>query len=164
MERAPAALSDTVREHIARSLEVIRQRGYAMSGSGPAFRALRHFTVAPVGHQKDEAYWAGLRQLIADLSEREMQLLDFDEAGADGISFITAPVFSPAGQVSLELSLSGLPPKLTRTEFERYVERLRAAAAVVTSETHGREPPPVPGETAASQTAASQTAARMPHA
>ncbi|MDR2858147.1 MAG: helix-turn-helix domain-containing protein [Novosphingobium sp.] len=158
IERAPAALNETVRAHIARSLEVIRRRGYAMSGTGPAFRALRHFTAAPVGHQKDEAYWAGLRQLIADLSEREMQLLDFGEAGRDGISFITVPVFSPGGRVSLELSLSGLPPQLTRSEFERHVERLRAAAAVVTGETHGREPPPVAGAIAASHVAAG-----MPH-
>jgi DNA-binding IclR family transcriptional regulator len=146
IERAPAALGARARAHLARSLDVIRQRGYAMAGSGPAFRALRQFTVAPVGYQKDKAYWAGLRQLIADLSEREMQLLDFADAGADGVSSITAPVFSPAGQVTLELSLGGLPPNLTRSEFERYVERLRAAAAVVTSETHGRAPVPEAAE------------------
>lgn len=140
--RAPAALSDRARAHVARGLEAIRQRGYAMSGSGPAFRALRQFTVAPVGYQQDEAYWAGLRQLIADLSEREMQLLDFDEAGPDGVSFVTAPVFSPAGQVSLELTLSGLPPGLNRPGVDRYIERLRAAAAIVTTEIHGRVPSP----------------------
>ena len=144
--RAPAALSDAAREHLARSLGVIRKRGYAMSGSGPAFRALRQFTVAPVGYQKDQSYWAGLRQLIADLSDREIQLLDFADAGSDGVAFITAPVFSPAGQVSLELTLGGLPPNLKSSELERYVKRLRAAAAVVTSETHGRVPPPVASE------------------
>jgi DNA-binding IclR family transcriptional regulator len=149
--RAPAALSEAARAHLARSLEVVRQRGYAMSGSGPAFRALRQFTVAPVGYQKDEAYWAGLRQLIADLSAREIQLLDLDDAGRDGVSFITAPVFSPTGQVSLELSLGGLPPNLKRSALQNYVERLRAAAAVVTSETHGRGPPTEHGEPAASR-------------
>lgn len=140
--RAPAALNERVRVHLSRSLEVIRKRGYAMSGSGPAFRALRHFTAAPVGYQRDEAYWAGLRQLVADLSEREMQLLDFSEAGADGISFITAPVFSPAEKVSLELTLGGLPPELPPSEIERCVERLLAAAAVVTQQNHGHMPLP----------------------
>lgn len=144
LARAPAALRKDIHAHLRASLEAIRERGYAVSGSGPAFRALRHFTAEPVGYQKDEAYWAGLRQLIADLSEREMQLLSFDDAGPDGISFITAPVFSPAGQVSLELTLGGLPPGLTRFEFNRYVERLRATAMLVTSETHGREPPAMP--------------------
>jgi DNA-binding IclR family transcriptional regulator len=88
----------------------------------------------------DPGYGAGLRQLIADLSEREMQLLDFDEAGPDGISFITAPVFSPEGQVSLELTLSGLPCGLEHAELQNYVERLCAAAAFVTTEIHGRIP------------------------
>jgi DNA-binding IclR family transcriptional regulator len=147
--RAPAALNERARSHVVRSLDVIRQRGFAMSGSGPAFRALRQFTSGPIGYQKDESYWAGLRQLIADLSEREMQLLEFDEAGADGVAFITAPVFSPAGRVSLELTLGGLPPNLSHMELERYVERLRAAAAVVTGETHGRVPAPEPGVTIA---------------
>lgn len=139
--RAPAALSDQVRAHIARGLEVIRQRGYGMSGSGPAFRALRHFTVAPVG-QQDQAYWAGLRQLIADLSEREMQILDFAEIGPEGLSYITAPVFSPTGQVSLELAIGSLPRDLSRTDLTHYIERLTAATAAVTAETHGRMPLP----------------------
>ena len=138
--RAPAALSDEARAHVVRGLKAIRQRGYAMSGSGPASRALRQLTVAPISHQ-DEAYWAGLRQLIADLSTREMQLLDFDEAGADGIAFITAPVFSPTGQVSLELTIGSLPRGLGRADVEYYIERLRAAALSVTAETHGRVPP-----------------------
>lgn len=140
--RAPAALSDAARAHVARALATIRRRGYAMSSSGPAFRALRQFTVDPVVSQRDEAYWAGLRQLIADLTEREMQLLDFDDAGPDGVSFVTAPVFSPSGQVSLELTLSGLPPRLSRSDVEAIIDRLRTAAAVVTAETHGRVPPP----------------------
>lgn len=139
--RAPAALSEAARAHVARGLEAIRRRGYAMSGSGPAFRALRYFTAAPVGYQRDEAYWAGLRQLIADLSEREMQLLDFDEAGPDGVTYVTVPVFSPNGQVSLELTLSGLPAGLGRAKVEHIIDRLCAAAEVVTSETHGRKPP-----------------------
>ena len=138
--RAPAPLSEAARNHVAHSLGVIRERGYAMSGSGTAFRALRQFTIAPVGYQRDEAYWAGIRQLLADLTERELQLLDFDDAGPDGVSSITAPVFSASGQVSLEISLGGLPTNLKRDEFDRCVERLRVTAAVVTREIHGRKP------------------------
>jgi DNA-binding IclR family transcriptional regulator len=140
ISRAPAALSDRTRAHLARSLNVVRARGYAMSSSGPAFRALRQFTAGPVSYHGDEAYWAGLRQLIADLSEREMQLDDFEEAGSAGISFLTVPVFSPAGRVSLELTLSDLPQGLTRIEFERHLERLWQAANAVTQQSHGRPP------------------------
>lgn len=138
LARAPAALSDKGRAHLVKALEVMRRRGYGIAGSGPAFRALRHFTSYPVGYQGDEAYWAGLRQLVADLSDREIQLLDLNDVGPEGVSYITAPVFAPSGQVALEISISGMPPNLSAAEIERYVERLRAAAAIVTSETHGR--------------------------
>lgn len=140
LARAPAALSDRACEHLGKALAVVRRRGYGMAGSGPAFRALRHFTSVPVGQHGSETYWAGLRQLIAELTENEMQLLSLDAAGAEGVAFITAPVFSPAGQVTLELSISGMPPNLSAGEIERHVERLRAAAAVVTAEAQGRSP------------------------
>lgn len=140
LARAPAALSGEARDHLRRALEAVRRRGYSISGSGPAFRALRQFTREPVGYQAEETYWAGLRQLVADLSCREIQLLDLAEAGAEGVSYITAPVFAPSGEVALELTISGLPASQTVAELERYVERLRAAAAIVTGETHGRMP------------------------
>jgi DNA-binding IclR family transcriptional regulator len=142
LARAPAALSDTARAHLRKALAAVRERGYGISGSGPAFRALRQFTREPVGYHGDETYWAGLRQLVADLSCYEIQLLDLDEAGPEGISYITAPVFAPSGEVALELTVSGMPADLDRRGIERHVERLRAAAAIVTSETHGRLPRP----------------------
>ena len=82
-----------------------------------------------------------MRQLVADLSESEIQVIDLAGIGAEGISYITAPVFAPSGEVALELSIAGLPPHLTPDETERFIERLRAAAAIVTAETHGRFPP-----------------------
>jgi DNA-binding IclR family transcriptional regulator len=140
--RAPAALNDRARAHLARSLEVIRERGYSIAASGPAFRALRQFTVMPVGFQADEHYWAGMRQLIAELTEQEIQLLNLGDIGPEGVSFVTAPVFSPSGAVALELTIGGMPPNLPHAELERYIAKLRAAAAIVTSETHGRVPLP----------------------
>lgn len=143
ISRAPAALSARVRDHLTRSLAIVRRRGYALAGSGPAFRALRQFTSQPIGQQTTEAYWEGLHQLVGDLSEHEVQLLSFEEADGEGISAITAPVFSSTGHVSLELSLTGLPAGLTRFDFNRHVEELLAAAAIVTEETDGRAPPPL---------------------
>jgi DNA-binding IclR family transcriptional regulator len=57
------------------------------------------------------------------------------------VSYITAPVFSPAGTVSMQLVISGIGRGLPPAEIDRYVERLCAAAALVTSETHGQRPP-----------------------
>jgi DNA-binding IclR family transcriptional regulator len=146
LSRAPAALNDSVHERLGEALQIIRQRGYSLAGSGPAYRALRLFTSLPVGYHESESYWAGLRQLIADLSANEIQMIDLAEAGPDGIAYITAPVFSPSGEVILELSISGMSAQLGRTEIEHHIERLRAAAAIVTSETHGRLPPDLRAE------------------
>jgi len=78
--------------------------------------------------------------LVGQLSPKEVQLFDIAEAGADGISYLSAPVFSPAGTVSLQLVLTGMPSGLGVKKIERYAERLCAAAALITNETHGRRP------------------------
>lgn len=140
LARAPAALNDKAHERLALALQVMSNRGYGIAASGPAIRALRQFTHLPVGYQEHEYYWAGLRQLLSDMSEQETQLLDLDEVGSEGLAYITAPVFAPSGQVVLELSVSGLPADLSKSQMEECVDRLRAAAAVVTRETHGRPP------------------------
>lgn len=142
LSRVPAALADSACDHLERALDVMRVRGYGIAGSGPALRALRQFTAQPIGAQGSQGFWAGMRQLLTDLTDNEIQLLDLPDVSADGVSYISAPVFAPAGSVALELTVSGLPPHLSPGEIERYVERLRAAAAIVTSETHGRMPPP----------------------
>lgn len=138
--RAPVAFSAAARERMAFALSVIRKRGYNIAASGPAIRALRQLTSLPLGDQASEALWAGLRQLLADLSPDEIQLLDLDDIGPEGVSYITAPIFSPSGEVVLELGISGLPHGLDSAGIAHCVERLCAAAAIVTAETHGRSP------------------------
>jgi DNA-binding IclR family transcriptional regulator len=140
LSRTPAALSDVAHERLARSLELMRERGYGIAGSGPVLRALRQFTSIPIGYQGEDAYWAGLHQLLSDLSEREIQMLDIREAGAEGVSYITAPVFAPSGEVTLELSLSGLPSSLAVPDIAHMIDRLRAATAIITNEIRGRLP------------------------
>lgn len=140
LSRTPAALSKDVHERLAQALDVMRRRGYGIAGSGPVLRALRQFVSYPVGHQGHEAYWAGLRQLLTDLSDREIQLLDINEVGSEGVSYICAPVFAPSGEVTLELVISGLPMNLSAADIGHYVERLRAATAMITGEIRGRMP------------------------
>ena len=78
--------------------------------------------------------------MVGQLTPNEVQLVDIGDAGADGISYITAPVFSPAGTVSLQFVISGMPRNLGPEEIERYAEKLCATAASITTETHGRRP------------------------
>lgn len=140
LDKAASTLSEQMRGYLKKALEVIRQRGYVVAANGNALRALRQTAMFPMDQPRDDVYWSRVKQLIAELSEQEIQLLDIADMGEGGISYISVPVFSPSGTVALELSLSGMPSDLTVAEIERYAERLRAAAAIVTSETHGRAP------------------------
>lgn len=140
LDRAASTLSATMLDYLKKTLTVIRQRGYAVAANGKALRALRQTALFPADHSRDEAYWQRVTRLIGELTEPEIQLLDLADMSSDGISYLSVPVFSPTGTVALELSLSGMPDDISRECIERYAERLRTAAAIVTSETHGRTP------------------------
>ncbi len=140
LARSRDTLTDAMRDHLRRSLAIIRDRGYAIAANGHTLRALRQTATLPTDRQRDPQHLAQLTRLVGELSAGEIQLLDLADAQQQGVSYISAPVFSPAGTVAMELSLSGMPDDLSRGEIERYVERLRAVAAIVTSETHGRQP------------------------
>lgn len=140
LARAQSTLSDAMRDYIKTALDVIRQRGYIIAANGNALRALRQTATFPTDRQRDDAYWLRMQELIGALSEKEIQLFNIADAGSVGISYISAPVFSPTGVVTLELALSGMPDNLSAEDIERYAQRLRAIAAIVTSETHGRTP------------------------
>lgn len=138
--RAPSTLSDPLRDYLKTALGLIRQRGYAIAANGDALRALHQIAAHPVQRQSDDAYQLRIAELIGALSEKEIQLFSIADAGNADISYISVPVFSPLGTVALELALTGMPDNLSVAEIERYAERLRATAAIITSETHGRMP------------------------
>ncbi len=138
--KASHHLSDKVRCHLVSAFPLIRRRGYAIAVNGPGTGKSRQATVLPVDQVRDQAYWSSVFDLVGHLSPNEMQLFDLGAAGADGISYIAAPVFSPAGTVSLQLVLSGMPSNLNARQIEQYAERLCATAALVTDKIHGRRP------------------------
>lgn len=140
LARARLSIDDAMGDYLVTALHTVRRRGYSIAANGDALRALRHTSQLPIDRQRDDAYWTGVYELIGHLSEKEIQLLDIADADNGGISYISAPVFSPAGTVALELVLSGMPANLDINEIEHYAQRLRATAAIVTSETHGRMP------------------------
>lgn len=135
-----ADLSDAMKAHLRAAFPIIRARRYAVFASGPGMRKMRRTAILPIGRSRDSAFWSSFRQLIRELSAEEFQLLDFDKVPKDGIGYMTAPVFSPEGTVSLELEITGMPMNLSAKEIEGYAEKLSLAAAVVTNEIHGREP------------------------
>jgi DNA-binding IclR family transcriptional regulator len=131
-------LSAALRTHLQSAFPLIRRRGYAIAANGPGTGRLREATVRPADQVRDQAYWSSLFVLVGQLSPNEIQLFGLGEAGADGISYIAAPVFSPNGVVSLQLVISGMPRNLRSQQIERYAARLSATAALITNETHGR--------------------------
>lgn len=140
LNKAPQGVSADMRVYIVKAAEVIRKRGYSIAAIGPGLSALRKIIDDHVDNYRDEKYWTEMQTLISQLSENEIQLLSLDDIHSVRVGYIAAPVFSPTGEVVLEISLTGIPDHLSVTELTRYAQRLRAAAAVVTSETHGRMP------------------------
>ena len=138
--KAAPYLSDAVLKHLSASFPLIRLRGYAVAANGPNLSLSRETTVLPADRIRDQAYWASVFEMIGHLTPEEIQIFDPGDAGPSGISYISAPVFSPAGAVSFQLVVTGLPGNLAAGEIERYAERLCATAASITSETHGRRP------------------------
>lgn len=133
-------LSEAMRAHLRAAFPLVRHRGYAIAANGPNTSHSRQATVLPAGQSRDAAYWGSVFEMVGHLSPAEVQLCDLGEAGANGVSYISTPVFSPAGTVSFQLVISGLPSHLSAAETAHYAERLCTAAATITSETHGRRP------------------------
>lgn len=142
IERAPVPLEAAMLRHIEVAFPIVRRRGYAVAANGPVLTSLRQATIQPAVLPRDDTYWKAIHDRIAALSLHEVQLLDLSHAWTLGICYISAPVFSSSGAVEIELTLSGLPADQRPSEIERYAERLRAAAAIVTNEIHGRMPQP----------------------
>jgi DNA-binding IclR family transcriptional regulator len=133
-------LSAAMQAHLLAAMPLIRSRGYAIAANGPNTHKTRQAAVLPIGQSRDAAYWESVLGLAGQMTARELQLLDISEAGPEGISYLSAPVFAPDGSASLQLVISGMPNALSTKKIERYAERLCAAAALITSETHGQPP------------------------
>jgi DNA-binding IclR family transcriptional regulator len=140
VDKVAGRLGEAVRERLLEAFPLIRRRGYAIAANGPNASHSREAMVLPADRVRDGAYWSSVFEMVGRLTPNEVQLFDLSDAGADGVSYIAAPAFSPAGAVSLQLVISGVPSHLAAGEIERYTERLCATAAAITSETHGRRP------------------------
>jgi len=140
IDKASAYMSEAMREHLLSAFPLIRQRGFSISAYGSTMRKLRQIMILPIGQIRDDAYWASVLEVTGQLSANELQLFNINEAIFEGISYISAPIFSPEGQVVFELVLNGMPTNLSAQEIEHYIEKLHTTAAIITSETHGRPP------------------------
>ena len=122
------------------ALGLVRRRGYSVSTFGPASRKLLQATVIPAGRHRDGPQWNMIRNTLGELTRSEIQLASLSDADGAAIGRIAAPVFSSNGTIIFQLVLSGLPGTQTTRKLERFVERLLATAASVTTQINGREP------------------------
>lgn len=140
VDKAAPFLSEPTLKMLNAAFPLVRHRGFSIAARGPGTSHSREATVLPIDQVRDAAYWQSVHGLIGELSPNEVQLVDAADVGPEGIAHISAPIFSPAGTVSLQLVITGLPSDLSAEHIERYTERLCATAALITSETHGRRP------------------------
>jgi DNA-binding IclR family transcriptional regulator len=148
LELAAQFMSKDSYAWLQESLGLIRRRGYSVSSFGSASRKLRQATVVPVWRKREGPHWTMIREMMGELTRNEIQLASTSDVDGAGIGRISVPVFSSNGTVIFQLVLSGLAGSQTPRKLDRYIEKLLAAAAAVTSQINGRVPVARSGEVA----------------
>jgi DNA-binding IclR family transcriptional regulator len=118
-------------------LEAVRRRGYAVGleadPRATLGRALADLT-------EDAPARRLVEQLLDELGHQEYILTSVDRQARYLVNHLVAPVFGPAGDVVLALSLYGFTGAMTGRQLETYGDRLLEATGNVTKSIHGREP------------------------
>jgi DNA-binding IclR family transcriptional regulator len=139
LARLPPDFRPELHQRLREAMRLVRERGYSIVVSGPMIFEWSQLTMDET-RTWDASYMAEVNGFIRRMSPDEIQLGRLSDAADRSIGYMTAPVFSPTGEVALEIAISGLPPNMSMQQIERYSARLRAATAVVMSETKGRIP------------------------
>jgi DNA-binding IclR family transcriptional regulator len=132
--RAPKA------KGIDEALAGVRSRGYSVALELETRRGiadvLDHLADAP----SDRQLRGTLDDLVTELGSAEYQVASLERGRLYDVSMIAAPVFSPAGDVALALTLVGFEAGLSAEQVAEYGERVRDVGIVVTKQSHGRVP------------------------
>ena len=131
-------------EPLVAVLEAVRRRGYSIALEADARKGLGHALDELASVPADRALQGTVTELMADLGRREYQVRELDPDRPYDVSMIAAPVFGPAGEVILAMTLLGFAAGLTGAEVTAFGERLRDVALVVTKRCRGRAPSPAP--------------------
>ena len=121
-------------------LAAVRARGYAVALEAGARQglgsALDHLADTPT----DPVLRGSLPQLVAELAHADYPVATLDPGRTYDVSMVAAPVFGPAGDAVLSLTLLGFEPDLAAERIAAYGERVRDAGLVVTKRSGGRIP------------------------
>jgi DNA-binding IclR family transcriptional regulator len=117
-----------------------RARGYSVALELDARRSLAdtldHLADAP----GDPQLRGTVDDLVAELGSSDYQVSSLERGRRYDVSMIAAPVFGPAGDVALALTLVGFEPALPAEQIATYGEQLRDVGIVITKQSHGRVP------------------------
>jgi len=141
LARAPQAITDERRQQLRELLGVVRRRLFAVSLHVPAIDRVGAALDELATHHGAE-HEATLQTALSELVAGEYEVYEIEPARSYDGAQLSAPVFSPAGEVLVAITMTGLPHGVTGDEMIRYAHRLRDAALVVTKETHGKAPAP----------------------
>jgi DNA-binding IclR family transcriptional regulator len=120
------------------ALRAARDRGYAVGLENPARERLGRTLVAQLARGQLTGPQVG--QLVNALADEDYQLIHATPGSEYWLSYLAAPIFDAAGQVSLALTLVGFSRPLHVEEIHRQGLRLRSAADAVTVAVHGGVP------------------------
>jgi DNA-binding IclR family transcriptional regulator len=129
-------------DHLLACFPEIRRRGYTLAADGKGIPRLLQATVIPLGQHAEDLLPAQALHAVGEVSASEFQIRNLAEATGKGVNYIAAPVFSPEGDVCLEIVISGFPENLGLPEIEHFAAKVVQAADIVTSEIRGRKPTP----------------------
>lgn len=125
---------------LRRAVEAIRDRGFAMALEGPTREAMRAELERLPDVPNDGQTFENLRKLWTGATPGEIQQIEIDKNAEYAVAHLTAPVFGPDGQVSLEIVMRNLPERLRGQQVMDFADRLRTGCGSITRKTHGRAP------------------------
>ncbi|WP_261566568.1 hypothetical protein [Frankia gtarii] len=125
---------------LEQALAEVAERGYEAGPQNETRQQLRRALETLADDPGNAASRAEIERLLDDLADRFVTVnLDLDEVVA--VANVTAPVFTPAGEVVMILTANGFVAPLTGAAAVDVGERLRASADMMAARTFGGAAP-----------------------
>ena len=132
--------SEAERARYRAAVAAVRARGYSVALEADARARLgRMLAELTAGDDDRRDPRAILGELVDALAHEEYALIELAPSESYRVNHIAAPVFGPAGEVVLALTLIGFRDQLSAEQVPQYAERLMAATRTVTKAIHGEE-------------------------
>jgi DNA-binding IclR family transcriptional regulator len=132
---ARSGLSTELRQRSIDDLSLVRSRGWSATVDGPFHRRIERLVVQLGEHPRSSDLWGELRRAIASTPRAEVR-----DRRVQRVRDVTAPVFDPAGNTAIALTMQGFDRALRGEELARYADALVRATEAVMRATGGVSP------------------------